>query len=92
MPRVHVLPKGEHIAPMPEPIKGEIGRKLPGGYCPRGMRTQWTNMAGAHKSTRRYVAYESSPQEYVRRYGTTSTGMRLEREMRLGLRVTESAL
>lgn len=35
MTRVHLLPRGEHIAPMPEPIKGTVGRRVPGGYCPR---------------------------------------------------------
>ncbi len=79
MSRVHLLPKGDHIAPMPEPIKGEIGRKLPGGFCPRGMRTQWSNLAGAHARGR------SKPDAHA-----TPKWREIDRELRAGKRTYET--
>lgn len=79
MSRVHLLPKGVHIAPMPEPRKGEIDRVLPGGYCPRGMRTQWSNLAGAH------ARGKSKPDRHA-----TPEWRRIDRELRTGVRVYES--
>lgn len=42
MPRVHLLPKGEHIAPMPALKFGELNRKTQGGLPPEPYRTATT--------------------------------------------------
>ena len=44
-PKVHRLPKGEHIAPMPPLVQGTLNRKTQGGLPPEPYRTavtRWT--------------------------------------------------
>ena len=79
MTRVHLVPKGT-MPPMPELVKGDVDRKLPGGYCPRGMRTQWSNMAGQHRSNPKPKQY-ASPMWY-----------QIEREFKRGMRAADSAI
>lgn len=38
--RVHLLPKGKHIAPMPAMATGDVGRKLQGGMPPVPYRSR----------------------------------------------------
>lgn len=74
--RVHLVPKGTMPA-LPALRKGDQGAKLQGGLCPRGMRTQWTNMAGQHKPMAKPAP----------RYAHTSAEWyRLEREFKQGRR------
>ena len=43
--RVHLLPRGEHIAPMPDRVQGDLNRKTQGGLPPEPYRTattRWT--------------------------------------------------
>ena len=51
MPRVHTVPKGTLGVPMPEPIKGDVDRVLPGGEPPVAYRARnvW---GGAYKRAR----------------------------------------
>ena len=44
--RVHLLPKGEHIAPMPALRDGEINRRLQGGLPPEPNRSASKRLAG----------------------------------------------
>lgn len=41
MSRVHSLPRGAHIAPMPAKVFGSEGARLPGGLPPEPNRTPW---------------------------------------------------
>jgi hypothetical protein len=48
MSKVHSLPKGIHIAPMPKRVEGDVGRKLQGGLPPepyRSCNAKWSNSA-----------------------------------------------
>lgn len=80
MGRTFQLPKGVHIAPLPAPIYGTEGRRLPGGLCPRGMRNQWTNRAGDHLS-------KSKPKTYTL---ASERWYAIERDLRAGRRVYDS--
>lgn len=80
MARTFLLPKGAHIAPLPPLRTGDLDRKLPGGYCPRGMRTQWTNMAGQQ---RRGSAHDVH---------TSPKWFELERRFKAGELVRDSAI
>lgn len=51
MPKVHTLPRGEHIAPMPALRDGEINRRLQGGLPPEPNRTPYKRWGTAHKRT-----------------------------------------
>ena len=44
--RVHTLPKGQHIAPMPPLRKGTIGARLQGGLPPEPNRSASKRLAG----------------------------------------------
>lgn len=44
-PRVHTLPKGQHIAPMPALRQGELGARRQGGLPPEPYRTATTRWA-----------------------------------------------
>lgn len=43
--RVHQLPRGEHIAPMPALRRGSLDRKTQGGLPPEPYRTATTRWA-----------------------------------------------
>ena len=45
MPRVHLLPRGEHIAPMPPLVKGSIDRITQGGLPPEPNRSASKRLA-----------------------------------------------
>lgn len=55
MTRVHTLPKGVHIRPMPPMKKAVIkgtGRRLPGGLPPKGIRCSAANWGVANSNAR----------------------------------------
>jgi hypothetical protein len=51
--RVHLLPRGEHIAPMPPLVQGSLNRKTQGGLPPEPYRTATTRWATCPAMTAR---------------------------------------
>lgn len=51
MPKVHTLPRGESIAPMPALRDGENNRRLQGGLPPEPNRTPYKRWGAGHKRT-----------------------------------------
>jgi|TARA_R110000868_G_scaffold374256_1_gene638645 hypothetical protein len=49
MSKVHSLPKGIHIAPMPKRVEGDVGRKLQGGLPPEPYRNACSKWQRATK-------------------------------------------
>lgn len=45
MPKVHTLPRGEHIAPMPALRVGDVNRRLQGGLPPEPNRSASKRLA-----------------------------------------------
>ena len=45
MPKVHTLPRGEHIAPMPALRDGDVNRRLQGGLPPEPNRSASKRLA-----------------------------------------------
>jgi hypothetical protein len=53
MPKVHLLPRGESIAPMPPRAYGDLNRKTQGGLPPEPYRTATTRWLSCPAMTAR---------------------------------------
>jgi hypothetical protein len=81
MSRVHLLPAGTMGIPMPALVKGQVDRKLPGGYPPANPRNVYRSLVGQHvRKAPKYVELASSK------------WFEMEREFKRGQRAYDSTI